>query len=56
MSKFRQWYTVNAVEITWFLIGILLASSVVDFVSGDYFWGTVNLALAYINYIFRPIN
>jgi len=50
MDKFRDWYLKNQVEITWALIGFLVASAVSSFSRGDYADMTFSLALAFANY------
>ncbi len=49
----KTWLTKNSVEITWFLIGMLVASAVDALSSGDYIWAAVNSVLAWLNYLFR---
>jgi hypothetical protein len=55
MSHFRDWYQENDVEITWALIGALVAFGIADLEHGNYGWAMINWAFAYINYIFRKI-
>lgn len=50
LDKFRWWYLRNQNEITWFLIGFLIASALSSFSKGE--WGdmTFSLLLAFANY------
>jgi hypothetical protein len=50
MNKFRQWYTNNAKEITWFIIGFLVMAGLQDLSVGNYIGALISFGLAYINY------
>ena len=50
MNKFRSWYLKNAVEITWFIIGFLIAAALDSFGKGNYGDAIFSLALAFANY------
>lgn len=50
MDKFRSWYLSNAVEITWFIIGFLIAAALESFGKGNYTDAVFSLALAFANY------
>lgn len=52
LERFRNWYLTNQIEITWFLIGFLIMSALVDFGRGNFIGMTISLAIAYINYLF----
>lgn len=52
MNKIRQWYMSNYTEITWFLIGLLVASGIDSLVRGFYVNAGVSFLFAYLNYIF----
>jgi hypothetical protein len=52
LENFRQWYLRNYTEITWFLIGFLIMSAIVDIRNNNYLGAFISLGLAYINYIF----
>ena len=51
MSKFRDWYNRNSVEITWFLIGLLVSSGIDSLVRGNYGNAALSFGIAYLNYI-----
>jgi hypothetical protein len=50
LDKFRFWYFKNQNEITWFLIGFLVASATHSFSVGNYEDMTFSLVLAFANY------
>jgi hypothetical protein len=50
LGNFRSWYLRNQNEITWFLIGFLIASAVSSFSRSEYEDMTFSLLLAYANY------
>lgn len=50
MNKFRQWYTDNYTEITWFIIGFLIAAALESFSKGNYSDALFSLVLAGANY------
>ena len=49
-EQFRSWYLRNYVEITWFIIGFLIASALVSFGQGHYMDAVFSLLLALANY------
>jgi len=50
MNKFRQWYFKNQNEITWCLIGFLVAAALSSLSKGEYEDMTFSLVLAFANY------
>ena len=50
LDNFRLWYFKNQNEITWFLIGFLIASAVSSFSKSEYADMSFSLLLAYANY------
>jgi hypothetical protein len=50
MNSFRQWYLTNQKEITWFLIGFLIAASIQSFSMGKYDDAAFSLLMAFANY------
>ena len=50
LGNFRSWYLKNQNEITWCLIGFLIAAAVSSFSRGEYEDMTFSLALAFANY------
>ena len=50
MNGIRQWYLKNQNEITWFLIGFLIAASVHSFSAGEYEDAAFSLLMAWANY------
>ena len=55
-ENFRNWYRTNNLEITWFLIGFLVASGVDSFGNQDYLNAAICFFVAWANYKFRNIN
>lgn len=53
MNRIREWYNRNNVSITWFLIGFLVMSGLVEFGRGNYFNGFISFVIAYVNYALR---
>ena len=53
MNKFREWYLTNSVEITWFLIGLLVSSGIDLLTRGHYVNAAISFAIAYVNYLLR---
>lgn len=51
MNSFRHWYLTNQNEITWFLIGFLIAAALTSFSQGQYEDAGFSLLLAFANYI-----
>jgi hypothetical protein len=51
MDKFKQWYWGNYTQITWFLIGFLIASALASFSKGEYSDMAFSLLLAFANYL-----
>lgn len=52
MDKFLNWYNDKYVEITWFIIGILIQSCIYSLASGNWINFLINSGLIYINYYF----
>jgi hypothetical protein len=50
LDHFKNWYFKNQNEITWFLIGFLIASAVSSFSRGEYGDMTFSLVLVFANY------
>jgi hypothetical protein len=50
MDKFRSWYLRNQNEISWFLIGFLIAAALNSFSQGNYEDMAFSLLLAFANY------
>jgi hypothetical protein len=50
LDNFRSWYLKNQNEITWFLIGFLIAASIHSFSIGEYEDMGFSLLLAFANY------
>ena len=50
LDKFRSWYLSNQNEITWFLIGFLIAAAIHSFGQGEYADMLFSLVLAFANY------
>ena len=50
LDDFRRWYLTNQNEITWFLIGFLIAAAIHSFSIGEYADSLFSLVLAFANY------
>lgn len=50
MNRFRSWYLDNYVEITWFIIGFLIASALDSLGKGNWADAAFSLVLAWANY------
>jgi hypothetical protein len=50
LTNFRNWYLKNQNEITWFLIGFLIAAAVYSFSKGEYEDAGFSLLMAFANY------
>lgn len=50
LENFKRWYIKNQNEITWCLIGFLIASALSSFSRGEYADMSFSLVLAYANY------
>lgn len=51
MNKFRQWYMNNDIQITWFIIGMLVTGGIDSLVRGNYGSAAISFAIAYLNYV-----
>jgi len=52
MNRFVQWYTRNYLEITWFIIGWLSFSLLLDFSKGDWAQCLFDIFLIAVNWVF----
>lgn len=52
LDKFREWYMTNANEITWFLIGFLIAGGIESLSKGHYVDAALSFGIAFANYMF----
>jgi hypothetical protein len=52
MKKFFDWYATHLVEITWFLMGWLVLSAMIDVSNDNYLGAFTNVILAGANYLF----
>jgi hypothetical protein len=50
LTNFRNWYLKNQNEITWFLVGFLIAAALNSISRGEYTDAGFSLLLAYANY------
>lgn len=55
MSNFKNWYVSNQDAITWFVIGFLVQSLMINIAQGDWFWAVVTAALIWLNYALRKV-
>ena len=54
LSKIRNWYVGNEMQLTWFFIGVFLSIFVADVEAGNYFGALLDAVIVVINYIYRP--
>jgi len=52
MKKFFDWYATHYVEITWFLMGWLVLSAMINVSNENYLGAFTNVILAGANYLF----
>ena len=52
MKKFFDWYATHLVGITWFLMGWLVLSAMIDVSNDNYLGAFTNVILAGANYLF----
>ena len=52
-GKLREWANVNNIEITWFLIGVLVVSTLDALARGQYIWAVISVLMIWLNYFFR---
>lgn len=52
LERFRNWYLRNYTELTWFLIGFLCMSGLIDLGRGNYVGAAISFGIAYVNYLF----
>jgi hypothetical protein len=50
MEKFKQWYFTNYLEITWFVIGFMVAEGIADLGNHNYTGAAISFGLAALNY------
>ena len=50
IEKFREWYIRNYLEITWFLIGMLVTGGIDSLARGNYGNAALSFVLAWANY------
>jgi hypothetical protein len=55
MSYIKNWYVSNQDAITWFVIGFLVQTLLINFANGDWFWAVVTAALIWLNYTLRKV-
>jgi hypothetical protein len=56
MNRFKQWYSDNAIKITWFIIGAMIMSGLIYFGSGQYVNALISFAIAGANWYFARAN
>lgn len=52
-KKIKDWHTRYDVEITWFLIGVLLDAGLNNLATASYGSAAVCFVIAYLNFILR---
>lgn len=55
LSKIRNWWTRNDVEISWAIIGSLATFGICDLAQGYYVSAMFSFLFAYLNYLFRAV-
>ena len=54
-DNFRIWMAINAVQVTWFMIGLFTAFGIDSLATGNLIGAAINFGLAWINYLLRKI-
>ena len=54
-EKITKWANENSTEVTWFLIGILLADCIHSLARGEYLWSAFCATLVVLNYVTRRL-
>ena len=55
MSYIKNWYVSNQDAITWFVIGFLVQTLLINLASGGWFWAIITAALIWLNYTLRKV-
>lgn len=55
LQNFRRWFIENNLEITWFLIGLLVSSGIDQLARGHYGSAAFSFGIAYLNFVFRKL-
>jgi hypothetical protein len=55
MSYIKNWYVSNQDAITWFIIGFLVQSLMLNFARGEWIWAAITAALIWLNYSLRKV-
>ncbi len=55
MSYIKNWYVSNQDAITWFVIGFLVYSLMINFAQGEWIWAAITAALIWLNYTLRKV-
>ena len=55
MNGFKNWYVSNQDAITWFVIGFLTQSLMLNFARGEWIWAVITVALIWLNYALRKV-
>jgi hypothetical protein len=50
MYKFKQWARRYSTEISWFIIGALVATGIRDLLMGNFLGALISFGFAYLNY------
>jgi hypothetical protein len=55
MSNIRNWYVSNQDAITWFVIGFLVQSLILNLAGGEWIWAGITTAMIWLNYTLRNV-
>ena len=55
MSYIKSWYVKHQDAITWFVIGFLVQSLMLNFARGEWIWAVITALLIWLNYALRKV-
>jgi hypothetical protein len=55
LDKFKQWYNENDIQVTWFLIGVLVTAGLDSLATQSYGQALLFFMLAWINWKLRHV-
>jgi hypothetical protein len=55
MNGLKNWYIYNQDAITWFIIGFLVQTLMLNFARGEWIWAAITALLIWLNYALRKV-
>jgi hypothetical protein len=55
MNGLKNWYVGNQDAITWFIIGFLVQTLMLNFSRGEWIWAAITALLIWLNYALRKV-